>query len=47
MAADIHQLLSIIVENTYFTYNEYTNKQKTGLPIGSSISGILFHIWTN
>ena len=40
-ATDIHQLLSIIVDNTYFTYNGNTYKQITGLPMPSSISGIL------
>ena len=40
-ATDMHQLLSIIVENTYFTYNRNTNQPIRGLPMGSSISGIL------
>ena len=40
-ATDIHQLLSIIVDNTYFTYNGNTCKEITGLPMGSSVSGIL------
>ena len=38
---DILQLLSIIVDNTYFTYNRSTYKPITGLSMGSSISGIL------
>ena len=37
---DKHQLLSIIVDNTYFTYNGNTYKLTSGLPMGSSISGI-------
>ena len=41
IATGIHQLLSIIVDNTYFTYNVNTYKQITGLPMGSSISDIL------
>ena len=40
-AIDIHQLLFIIVGNTYFTYNGNIYKQITGLPMGFSISGIL------
>ena len=36
-----HQLLSIIVDNTYFSYNGNTYKQTPGLPMGSSNSGIL------
>ena len=38
---DIHQLLSIIVDNTNYTYNGNTYKQTQGLLIGSIISGIL------
>ena len=38
---NICQLLSIIVDNTYFTYNGNTYKQISELPMGSSISGIL------
>ena len=40
-AADINKLLSIIVDNTYFTQNGNTNEQITGLPMGSSTSNIL------
>ena len=47
-ATDIHLLLSIIVENTYFTYNGYTNKQSSGLPWDPAYQAdFLFHIWTN
>ena len=41
IATDIHQLFSIIIDNTYFTYNGNTHKQTLGLPMGSSISGIV------
>ena len=38
---DMHQLLSFIVDNTYFTYNRNTYKQTSGIPMGSSITGTL------
>lgn len=38
---DLLQLLRIIVDNTYFTFLQNTFKQVSGLPMGSSLSGIL------
>ena len=40
-AADIHKLLTIIVDNTFFNFNNLTYKQTSGLPMGSSLSGLL------
>ena len=45
IASGIHQLLSIIVDNTYFTYNGNTKKQISGLSMGSSISSIQAFIY--
>ena len=38
---DIAELLRIIMNNTYFTFNNTTYKQIKGLPMGSNISPIL------
>ena len=40
-STDIHQLLSVVVDNTYFTFHGRTYKQIKGLPMGSSLSGLL------
>ncbi|XP_014773228.1 uncharacterized protein LOC106871340 [Octopus bimaculoides] len=46
-AADIHQLLSIIVDNTYFSFHDNIYKQTTGFPMGSSLSCLLAITYMN
>ena len=38
---DIKDLLSLIFQNMYFTYNGVLYRQKQGLPMGASVSGLL------
>lgn len=40
-AAALRQSLSITVDNIYFSFHDHTYKQTTGLPMGSSHSGLL------
>ena len=37
----ISAILEVILKNTFFTFNDRTYKQVSGLPMGSSISGLL------
>lgn len=46
-AADIHQILWIIVDNTYFTFKAHVYKQTIGLLMGSSHSAILAITYMN
>ena len=39
--SDIHKMLQVVLTNTYFTYGEQIYRQIRGLPMGSSISGVL------
>ncbi|XP_052831170.1 uncharacterized protein LOC128250360 [Octopus bimaculoides] len=45
--ADIHQPLSIIVDNTYFAFQDHIYKQTPGLPMGHSLSGLLAITYMN
>lgn len=38
---DIASLLKVVLDNVYFIYNTTIYRQITGLPMGSSVSGIL------
>ena len=46
-AADIEDLLIAILDNNYFIYANSIFKQKYGLPMGSSVSGVLAILFMN